>query len=54
MQSDEWPAQWEVSAEFHRLNVLLMRVEESESRQVVAKKVATATMSNARIDAKYG
>ena len=46
--------QWEVSAEFHRLNVLLMRVEENELRQPVAKKVATATMSDAKIDGRYG
>ena len=45
---------WEVTAEFHRLNVLLMRVEESDLRQPIAKKVATATMLDAKIEAQLG
>ena len=45
---------WEVTAEFHRLNVLLMRVEESDIRQSVAKKVATATLLDAKIEAQLG
>ena len=42
----------QVTAEFHRLNVLLMRVDDNELRQVsIAMKVATATLSDAKIEA---
>ena len=47
--------QWQVTAEFHRLNVLLMRVDDNELRQVaIAMKVATATLSDAKIEAHLG
>lgn len=47
--------QWQVTAEFHRLNVLLMRVDDNEMRQVaIAMKVATATLSDAKIEAHLG
>ena len=39
-----------VTADFHRLNVLLMRVDEKN----MAQKVATATLSKSKIEAEYG
>ena len=44
---------WEVTADFNRLNVLLMRVEERE-KKLVARKVATATMSDAKFQGRLG
>jgi len=43
----------ELTANFHRLNVLLIRVEE-KSLQPVARKVAMATFSEAKIQANFG
>ena len=44
---------WEVTADFNRLNVLLMRVEERD-KKLVARKVATATMSDAKFQGRLG
>ena len=44
---------WEVTADFHRLNVLLMCVEGPE-HCAVARKVATTTLLEARIQATMG
>lgn len=43
----------ELSANFHRLNVLLIRIEE-KSLPPVARKVAMATFSEAKIQANFG
>ena len=40
-----------MTADFHRLNILLVRLEDSEAGRS-AKKVATVTMSNAQINAR--
>lgn len=42
-----------VTADFKRLNILLPRFSEKEGRKV-GKKVATATMSTAKIEACLG
>ncbi len=44
---------FQVNADFHRLNVLLMRAEERDHR-IVGRKVATATLSQAKIQANIG
>ena len=44
---------WELTADFHRLNVLLMRVEDGEAG-TQARKVATATLLEARIQGTVG
>ena len=43
----------EVTANFHRLNVLLIRIEE-KNLSPVARKVAMATLSEAKIQANFG
>jgi len=43
----------ELTANFHRLNVLLIRIEEKSSSPV-ARKVALATLSEAKIQANFG
>ncbi|CAH1798376.1 unnamed protein product [Owenia fusiformis] len=43
----------ECTADFHRLNILLMRAEKKEGA-LVARKVGTVTMSEARIQATLG
>ena len=43
----------EVTAEFYRLSVLLMKLDERNDKKI-AKKVATATMSSARVQATIG
>jgi len=43
----------ELSANFHRLNVLLIRIEQT-SLTPVARKVAMATLSEAKIQANFG
>ena len=43
----------ELSANFHRLNVLLIRIEE-KNLPPVARKVAMATFSEAKIQANFG
>ncbi len=42
-----------MNAEFHRLNVLLMRAEEKDHR-LHGRKVATATLSHAKIQGTIG
>ena len=42
-----------MNADFHRLNLLLMRVEEKDG-VVTGRKVATATLSKAKIQATMG
>jgi len=45
----------ELTANFHRLNILLMRVEEKQgSSKKVARKVATVTLADAKIQASIG
>lgn len=44
-----------LTANFHRLNILLMRVEEKHSNsKTVARKVATVTLAEAKIQASIG
>jgi vacuolar protein sorting-associated protein 13D len=43
----------EVTAEFQRLNILLMRAVEKDHR-MIGKKVATATLTSAKIEATIG
>ena len=47
------PSRLELTADFHRLNLLLMTVEQSDEIQI-GRKVATATLSQARIQATLG
>ena len=42
-----------MTADFHRLNILLMRASD-EGGVLVGKKVATATLTGARIQASLG
>ena len=46
-------SKFQVNADFHRLNVLLMRAEERDHR-LTGRKVATATFSQAKIQATIG
>lgn len=43
-----------MSANFHRLNVLLMRVDEKDGLKKTAHKVATVTLVEAKIQASLG
>lgn len=43
-----------MTANFHRLNVLLMRVDEKEGLKKTAHKVATVTLVEAKIQASLG
>jgi len=43
----------ELTANFHHLNVLLIRIDE-KSKSPVARKVAMATFSEAKIQANFG
>ncbi|ELT97897.1 hypothetical protein CAPTEDRAFT_149660 [Capitella teleta] len=47
-ETDGSAVRWELTADFHRLNVLLMRVE-GRDLSACARKVATATLLDARI-----
>ena len=49
----ELSSRWEVHADFNRLSMMMMRVVEVDG-YVTARKVATATMSQAKIWATIG
>lgn len=52
-QLEEEKSKTEVTAEFNRLSVMMMRLEESSGKKM-ARKVATATLSCARVQATLG
>uniref|UniRef100_T1J4D0 UBA domain-containing protein n=1 Tax=Strigamia maritima TaxID=126957 RepID=T1J4D0_STRMM len=52
--SSETTTRIELNFDFHRLSVLLMRVVSNKDKSCSARKVATATMSGARIWASLG
>lgn len=44
----------DLTFDFHRLNILLLRSVTLESNVTVARKIATATMTNAKVHATVG
>lgn len=44
----------DLTFDFHRLNILLLRSVTLDSGMAVARKIATATMTNAKIHATVG
>ena len=44
----------ELTFDFHRLNILLLRSVTLDSGMAVARKIATATMTDAKIHATVG